>query len=103
MVFTCILLRLSRRTYKDNYFLCLSVFLSASGSHTLVVVILFVAPTKHSGTWDHFVRPPSVRPSVCHTFLFADNFFTLRGRTFIFGKCVPYDKTSLMVPLILIT
>ena len=31
-------------------------------------------------------------------FWFADNFFTLRDRAFIFGKCVPYDKTFSMVP-----
>ena len=44
------------------------------------------------------VRPSvclSVRPSFCLSvrlshFWFADNFFTLRDRAFIFGKCVPY-------------
>ena len=48
---------------------------------------------------DHFVRRLSVRLSVrlLH-FWFAYNFFTLRDRAFIFGMCVPYDKTFSMVP-----
>ena len=56
---------------------------------------------------DHFVRRlsvcPSVRPSVrlsvrLSHFLFAYNFFTFKGRASIFGMCVPYDNTFLMVP-----
>ena len=52
---------------------------------------------------DHFVRRLSVRPSVrlsvrLSHFLFAYNFFTFRGRASIFGMCVPYDNTFLMVP-----
>ena len=31
-------------------------------------------------------------------FNFAHNFLTIRHRAFIFGMCVPYDKTFLMVP-----
>ena len=34
---------------------------------------------------------------------FAYNFFTFRGRAFIFGMCVLYDNTFPMVPLILST
>ena len=63
---------------------------------------------QHSGAplRDHFVRRPSVclsvRPSVCLSvrlshFWFAYNFFTFRGRAFIFGMCVPYDNTFPMV------
>ena len=40
---------------------------------------------------DHLVRRLS-------HFWFADNFFTLRNRALIFGKCVPYDKIFPMVP-----
>ena len=50
----------------------------------------------------------SVSPSVCLSvclshFWFAYNFFTFRDRAFIFGMCVPYDKTFPIVPWILIT
>ena len=44
---------------------------------------------------DHFVRRLSVRLS---HFWFAFNFFTFRDRAFIFGMCVPYDKTFPMEP-----
>ena len=32
-------------------------------------------------------------------FNFVHNFLTIRHRAFIFGMCVPYDKTFPMVPL----
>ena len=50
---------------------------------------------------DHFVRRPSVCLSVrlsvrLSHFWFADNFFTLRDRAFIFGKCVSYFVILIM-------
>ena len=79
----------------------MSTLLSLIGSH-------FCGASKAGAPLrDHFVRRLSVCPSVCLSvclsvrlshFCFAYNLFTLRDRAFIFGMCVPYDKTFPMVP-----
>ena len=76
------------RIYSDNNMLDLSSCIML----ILSLVRLSVRPS---------VRPsvcPSVCLSVCHTFDFLITFFTIRDRAFIFGICVPYDKTFLLVP-----
>ena len=86
-------------------FLKLNLFRMASWMHFHTWTVTFNSFLRRKRSKaplrDHFVRPSvhlSVHLSVrLSHFWFADNFFTLRDRAFIFDKCVPYDKTFLVV------